>query len=171
MATTLRRRVFGDGNGNSNGADDGNDTASETPTETPTPTPRDDSPNRPARNNSKGKKDNDHHHRPHRPKTRKRKTTAIFLLGSLFGIIAAGFFAKSNDLIEFPEIGELSMDSLFDVLPAGLVKDMRELVVSFHCIALKSHRYLFSLSSDGSANIRVQPPERRTRLPRELRCL
>jgi phospholipid:diacylglycerol acyltransferase len=68
------------------------------------------------------------HH--HRPKTRKRKTTAIFLLGSLFGIIAAGFFAKSNDLIDFPEIGELSMDSLFDVLPAGLVKDMRELVVS-----------------------------------------
>lgn len=68
------------------------------------------------------------HH--HRPRTRKRRTTAIFLMGSLFGIIAAGFFAKSNDLIDFPEIGELSMDSLFDVLPAGLVKDMRELVVS-----------------------------------------
>ncbi len=67
------------------------------------------------------------HH--HRPKTRKRKTTAIFLLGSLCGIIAAGFFAKSNDLIDFPEMGGLSMDSLFDVLPAGLVKDVRELVV------------------------------------------
>jgi phospholipid:diacylglycerol acyltransferase len=69
----------------------------------------------------------------HRPKQRKRKTTAIFLLGSLFGLVAAGFFAKSNDLIDFPELGELSMsmDSLFDVLPAGLVKDMRDLVVSF----------------------------------------
>ncbi|KAK4452090.1 Lecithin:cholesterol acyltransferase-domain-containing protein [Podospora aff. communis PSN243] len=66
----------------------------------------------------------------HRPQQRKRKTTAIFLLGSLFGLVAAGFFAKSNDLIDFPEIGELSMsmDSLFDVLPAGLVKDMRDLV-------------------------------------------
>lgn len=64
----------------------------------------------------------------HEPKTRKRRNTAIFLLGSLFGIIAAGFFAKSNDLIEFPEIGELSMDSFFDVFPAGLVKDMRDLV-------------------------------------------
>jgi phospholipid:diacylglycerol acyltransferase len=61
--------------------------------------------------------------------TRKRRNTFIFLLGSLFGIIAAGFFAKSNDLIDFPEIGELSMDSLFDVLPAGFVKDMREFVV------------------------------------------
>ncbi|KAK3346236.1 Lecithin:cholesterol acyltransferase-domain-containing protein [Lasiosphaeria hispida] len=63
-----------------------------------------------------------------RPKARKRRTTAIFLLGSLFGIIAAGFFAKSNDLIGFPEIGELSMDNIFDVLPAGFSKDLRELV-------------------------------------------
>jgi phospholipid:diacylglycerol acyltransferase len=47
----------------------------------------------------------------------------------LFGLIAAGFFAKSNDLIDFPEFGELSMDNLFDVLPAGLAKDMREFVV------------------------------------------
>lgn len=60
---------------------------------------------------------------------RKRKLGAIFLLGSLFGIIAAGFFAKSNDLIEFPEIGDLSVDSLLDALPAGLVKDVRDLVV------------------------------------------
>jgi phospholipid:diacylglycerol acyltransferase len=62
-------------------------------------------------------------------KTRKRRTTAIFLLGSLFGIVVAGFFANSNDLINLPDIGELSMDSLLDVLPAGLVKDMRDLVV------------------------------------------
>lgn len=65
----------------------------------------------------------------HRHKARKRRTGAIFLLGSLFGIIAAGFFAKSNDLIDFPGIGDLSVDSLLDVLPAGLVKDVRDLVV------------------------------------------
>jgi phospholipid:diacylglycerol acyltransferase len=87
-----------------------------------------------ANSNNEGAKESDKtpavkviHHHP--PRTRKRKTTAIFLLGSLFGIIAAGFFAKSNDLIDFPEIGELSMDSFLDVLPAGLVKDMREMVV------------------------------------------
>lgn len=60
---------------------------------------------------------------------RKRNIGAIFLLGSLFGILAAGFFAKSNDLIDFPELGDLSVDSILDVLPAGLVKDYRELVV------------------------------------------
>ncbi|KJK84170.1 hypothetical protein H634G_00533 [Metarhizium anisopliae BRIP 53293] len=60
--------------------------------------------------------------------TRKRRNTFIFLLGGICGLLAAGFFAKTNDLIDFPEIGELSMDSFFDVLPAGLIKDMRDLV-------------------------------------------
>ncbi|KAK0384314.1 hypothetical protein NLU13_8402 [Sarocladium strictum] len=61
-------------------------------------------------------------------KTKKRRLGFIFLLGSLFGIVAAGFFAKTNDLIDFPEFGDLSMDSIFDALPAGLVRDMRDLV-------------------------------------------
>ena len=65
----------------------------------------------------------------HKPRMRKRAHTAIFLLGSLFGILAAGFFAKHNDLIDFP-IGEISMDSFLDVLPRSLVADMRDLVVS-----------------------------------------
>ena len=64
----------------------------------------------------------------HVPKTRKRGVTLIFLLGSLCGILAAGFFAKTNDLIDFPEIGDLSMDNLLDVVPAGLIRDMRDLV-------------------------------------------
>ncbi|KAH6677760.1 Phospholipid:diacylglycerol acyltransferase [Plectosphaerella plurivora] len=62
------------------------------------------------------------------PKTRKRRNTLIFFLGSLFGLIAAGFFAKSNDLIDFPEIGELSVDSLLEALPAGFVADIRDLL-------------------------------------------
>ena len=63
------------------------------------------------------------------PKGRKRRFTFVFFLGLLFGLIAAGFLAKSNDLIDFPEIG--SMETLLDVLPAGLVKDVRDLVVGF----------------------------------------
>jgi phospholipid:diacylglycerol acyltransferase len=112
MASTLRRRV------------------PENVTPSESPTPRDQSPAK------EGKITVVHH----RPKTRKRKTTAIFLLGGLCGIIAAGFFAQSNDLIEFPEIGGLSMDSLFDVLPAGLVKDVRELVVGGTPLSLRARR-------------------------------
>lgn len=36
--------------------------------------------------------------------------------------------ASSNDLLDFPEFGELSVDSLLDVLPAGFVKDVKDLV-------------------------------------------
>lgn len=68
------------------------------------------------------------HHRDQSP-TRKRRNTLIFLLGSLFGLIAAGFLAQSNDLIEFPELGELSMDSLLEVLPSNLVADLKDMVV------------------------------------------
>ena len=63
-------------------------------------------------------------------KTRKRRNGFIFFLGGLFGIVAAGFFAGKSDLIDFPELGDLRMDSLMDVLPAGFVRDARDLAVS-----------------------------------------
>lgn len=43
----------------------------------------------------------------------------------------AGFFAQKSDLIEFPEFGDMSLDSIMDVLPAGFVRDARDLAVSF----------------------------------------
>lgn len=64
-----------------------------------------------------------------KPKTRKRRNMFIFLLGSLCGIVAAGFFASTNDLIEFPDIGELKLDTLLDVLPAGMAREYRDLIV------------------------------------------
>jgi phospholipid:diacylglycerol acyltransferase len=82
----------------------------------------------------------------HKPKTRKRRNTFIFLLGGLCGIVAAGFFAKSNDLINFPGIGELSMDSLFDALPAGLVKDMRDFAVRYGILSLLVSGYAEQLA-------------------------
>lgn len=63
-------------------------------------------------------------------KGHKRRNGIIFFLGGLFGILAAGFFAQKNDLIDFPEFGDLSMDGILDVLPAGLIKDARDLSVS-----------------------------------------
>jgi phospholipid:diacylglycerol acyltransferase len=64
-----------------------------------------------------------------KPRTRKRRNMFIFLLGSLSGIVAAGFFASTNDLIDFPEFSELSLDTVLDALPAGMVRDYRDLVV------------------------------------------
>lgn len=70
------------------------------------------------------------HNTKHRKsKGHKRRHLFLFFLGGLAGIFAAGFFARSNDLIEFPEFG--TMDSLLDVLPANVVKDARDLMVCF----------------------------------------
>ena len=66
----------------------------------------------------------------HKTKGGKRRNGLIFFLGSLVGIIAAGLFARSNDLIEFPEFGY--MDSLLDVLPVNVVQDARDIIVCLH---------------------------------------
>lgn len=68
-------------------------------------------------------------------KKSKRRNTFIFLLGSLFGIVGAGFFASSNDLIDFPEFGEISVDSILDIVPPGLVKDMKDFVQGERAVA------------------------------------
>ncbi|KAI9740808.1 MAG: hypothetical protein M1818_004413 [Claussenomyces sp. TS43310] len=62
-----------------------------------------------------------------KPRSRRRRNGLIFFLGGLFGIVLAGFFAQRNELIDFPELGDLSMDSVLDVFPAGLVKDAKDL--------------------------------------------
>jgi phospholipid:diacylglycerol acyltransferase len=59
----------------------------------------------------------------------KRRNGLIFFMGGLFGLVAAGFFAGRSDLIDFPDMGDLSMDSLMDILPAGFVTDARDLAV------------------------------------------
>ncbi len=70
----------------------------------------------------KSGKDADH------KKYRKRRNGFIFGLGGVFGIVIAGLFAKRSDL-SFPELGDLSMDSILDVLPAAFVRDARDLAV------------------------------------------
>ncbi len=62
-------------------------------------------------------------------KGKKRRNGFVFFLGGLFGIVAAGFFAGKSDLIDFPEFGDISLDSIMDVLPAGFLKDVQDLMV------------------------------------------
>jgi phospholipid:diacylglycerol acyltransferase len=75
-----------------------------------------------------------------KPPTRKRRNGLIFFLGGIFGLLAAGFFAQRSDLLDFPELSELSMESLIEVLPAGFVSDARDLAVcSLHSKAFQKH--------------------------------
>lgn len=65
---------------------------------------------------------------------KKRKNGLIFFLGGFVGIVVAGFFAGRSDLVNFPEFGDLSMDNLLDVLPAGFMKEARDLAVCFYLL-------------------------------------
>lgn len=62
-------------------------------------------------------------------KHKKRRNGLVFTLGGLFGILLAGMVANRNDLIEFPDMAEFSMENLMDVLPAGFMREARELSV------------------------------------------
>ena len=63
-------------------------------------------------------------------KTRsKRRTTLIFGLGGLFGIIVAAFFAQQNDVINLEGLVDFNLESLLDVIPAGIVNDAKDITV------------------------------------------
>lgn len=69
-------------------------------------------------------------------KSSKRRNAWIFTLGGLFGIIVAGFFASSNDIMDLAYLKDMNLDSIFDVLPAGLIKDAQDLQVRHGSLSL-----------------------------------
>jgi len=63
-------------------------------------------------------------------KTRsKRRTTLIFGLGGLFGIVVAAFFAQQHDVINLEGLVDFNLESLMDVIPAGIVNDAKDITV------------------------------------------
>ena len=68
-----------------------------------------------------------------RRKGTKRRTFWIFALGGAFGIFLAGFFASNNGsldrLVELTGMQDMKLDTLLDVLPSGIIKDVQDLQV------------------------------------------
>ncbi|KAK5168818.1 phospholipid:diacylglycerol acyltransferase [Saxophila tyrrhenica] len=66
-----------------------------------------------------------------RGKGRKRRMAWIFALGGVFGIFLAGFFATSNgsfdQLVQFTGMKDMNLDSILDILPTGVIRDVQEL--------------------------------------------
>ena len=60
----------------------------------------------------------------------KRKSWLLFGLGGLFGVVLAAFFAQRHEVINFEGLVDFNLDSLIDVIPAGIVKDAKEITVS-----------------------------------------
>jgi phospholipid:diacylglycerol acyltransferase len=68
----------------------------------------------------------------------KRRHSFFFLLGGLFGIFIALFFANQNEVISLDALMDLNLDSLIDVIPTGILSDAREFTVRI-CV-LRSER-------------------------------
>ncbi|EMC95830.1 hypothetical protein BAUCODRAFT_109446 [Baudoinia panamericana UAMH 10762] len=61
----------------------------------------------------------------------KRRNAWMFTMGGVLGLLVAGFFAGSSGslerLAEVVGLNDVHLDSLVDVLPAGLIRDARDL--------------------------------------------
>lgn len=60
-------------------------------------------------------------------KSSKKRSGFIFGLGGLLGLVLALLFAQSQDVIKLEGLLDVNLDSLLDVIPAGIVKDVRDL--------------------------------------------
>ncbi|GLA15692.1 hypothetical protein AnigIFM62618_002238 [Aspergillus niger] len=56
----------------------------------------------------------------------KRRNGLIFVLGGLFGVLVAVLFANQQDVISLDSIMDLNLESLMDVMPQGLLSDVKE---------------------------------------------
>lgn len=70
-----------------------------------------------------------------RGKRGKRWQLTIFGLGGLFGLIVAAFFANQHDVINLEGLVDFNMESLLDVIPAGIVKDAKDITVDYAPLA------------------------------------
>jgi len=60
----------------------------------------------------------------------KRKNAWIFGLGGVFGLVLAGFFASSNEMISLKSLENMNLESILDALPASFVSGAQQLQVS-----------------------------------------
>ena len=60
-------------------------------------------------------------------KTSKRRSGFTFGLGGLIGLLVAVLFAQSQDIVKLESLLEVNLDSLLDVIPAGIISDVKDL--------------------------------------------
>ena len=57
----------------------------------------------------------------------KKRTSLIFGLGGFFGLLLALFLAQQQDVIKLDGLLDVNFNSLMDVLPAGMMKEVKDL--------------------------------------------
>jgi phospholipid:diacylglycerol acyltransferase len=68
-----------------------------------------------------------------KPRSSKKRNAWVFTLGGLFGLFVAGFFASRDGaldkLVSLAGLEDMNLDNLYDVLPAGLIRDVQNMQV------------------------------------------
>ena len=59
----------------------------------------------------------------------KRRNGFIFMLGGIFGIFIALFFANQHEVISLDSLMDLNLESWIEAIPQGIVSDVREFSV------------------------------------------
>lgn len=59
----------------------------------------------------------------------KRRNGFIFMLGGIFGIFVALFFANQQEVISLDSLMDLNLDSWIEAIPQGIVSDVKEFSV------------------------------------------
>ena len=59
----------------------------------------------------------------------KRRNGFIFLLGGIFGIFIALFFANQHEVISLDSLMDLNLESLMEAIPQGILRDVKEFSV------------------------------------------
>lgn len=59
----------------------------------------------------------------------KRRQWWLFSLGGVFGITVAAFFANQHDVINLEGLVDFNLESLIDVIPAGVISDAKDITV------------------------------------------
>lgn len=62
-------------------------------------------------------------------KRSKKRQWFVFSLGGIFGILVAAFFAQRHDVINLEGLMDMNLESLIDVIPAGIVNDAKDITV------------------------------------------
>lgn len=59
----------------------------------------------------------------------RRRQWWVFALGGLFGLTVAAFFANQHDVINLEGLVDFNLESLIDVIPAGVIRDAKDITV------------------------------------------
>jgi phospholipid:diacylglycerol acyltransferase len=59
----------------------------------------------------------------------KRRNVWTFSLGGLFGLVLAGFFASSNEMIDLKSLENMNLEGIWEALPASFVRSAQQLQV------------------------------------------